>query len=83
LGEVLVDGSICNQGLGEVLVDGSICNQGLGEVLVDGSICNKGLGEVLVVFAGRFQHCDIVSVLHTRNILHKKKEMRSLQTLIN
>jgi hypothetical protein len=35
---VLVDGSICNQGLGVVLMDGSICNQGLGEVLVDGSI---------------------------------------------
>jgi hypothetical protein len=29
---------------------------------VHGSACNQVLGDVLVVFAGRLQHCDIVSV---------------------
>ena len=53
-----------------------------------GSVYSKVLGEVLV-FAVHFQHCDIVSVHHTRNqkkywraqIPTLQKEMRSLQTI--
>ena len=61
---------------------------------VHGSACNQVLGDVLVVFAGCLQHCDIVSVHHTRyqkkpcraqtvdtGYIPVQKEMRSLQTM--